>query len=68
MKNLPKIGELVVVNDLPDATLYRVVETHGKFHVGLIDSTIEDKYPNQKVQWIDVDCLQRPSKQQLAAA
>ena len=60
MKTLPKVGELVVVNDLPDATLYRVVETDGKFGVGLIDSTIEDKVPNQAVQWIDVGVIKYP--------
>ena len=54
MKTLPAIGSLVVVNDMPDATLYRVVETDGKFGVGLIDSTIEKQVPNQAVQWIDV--------------
>jgi len=60
MKNLPKIGELVVVNDLPDATLYRVVDTDGKFGVGLIDSTIEKKVPNQATQWIDVGVVKYP--------
>ena len=60
MKNLPKIGELVVVNDLPDATLYRVVDLNGKFSVGLIDSTIEKTVPNQATQWIDVGVVKYP--------
>ena len=60
MKKLPKVGEIVVVNDLPDATLYRVVETDGKFGVGLIDSTIEKQVPNQAVQWIDVGVVKYP--------
>ena len=59
------VGQLVVVNDLPDATLYRVVELAGKFGVGLIDSGIEKKYPNQKVQWIDKSCLKNPTEKQL---
>ena len=59
------VGQLVVVNDLPDATLYRVVELSGKFNVGLIDSGIEKKYPNQRVQWIDKSCLQNPTDKQL---
>ena len=50
------VGQLVVVNDLPDATLYRVVELAGKFNVGLIDSGIEKIHPNQRVQWIDKSC------------
>jgi hypothetical protein len=65
MKTLPNVGELVVVNDLPDATLYRVVETSGKFWVGLIDSTIEKKVPNQAVQSSDRDMIQYPTKKQL---
>jgi len=60
------VGQLVVVNDLPDATLYRVVELDGKFNVGLIDSGIEKKYPNQRVQWIDKSCLEAPTQKQLA--
>ena len=59
------VGQLVVVNDLPDATLYRVVELAGKFGVGLIDSGIEKKYPNQKIQWIDKCYLENPSEKQL---
>jgi hypothetical protein len=60
MKKLPSVGELVVVNNLPDATLYRVVETNGKFGVGLIDSTIEKQVPNQATQWIDVGVVKYP--------
>jgi hypothetical protein len=59
------VGQLVVVNDLPDATLYRVVELAGKFGVGLIDSGIEKTRPNQKVQWIDKCYLENPSEKQL---
>jgi hypothetical protein len=64
MKNLPKIGELVVVNDLSDATMWRVVELQGKFGVGLIDSGIEDRVPKQKVQWMDKCYLSYPTKKQ----
>lgn len=60
------VGDLVVVNNLPDATLYRVVDTDGKFGVGLIDATTENQRPNQRVQWIDVDCLEKPTRQQLS--
>lgn len=59
------VGQIVVVNNLPDATLYRVVDTDGKFGVGLIDSTIEKTVPNQRVQWIDISCLEKPTKIQL---
>ncbi len=65
MKNLPKIGELVVVNDLPDATLYKVVEVIGKFGVGLVDSEMEKKGYSLAVNYIDVNCLQKPTRQQL---
>lgn len=65
MKSLPVIGSLVVVNDLPDAIFYRVVETQGKFNVGLIDSTIEKQVPNQTVQWIDIGSLKYPTTAQI---
>ena len=60
MKHLPVVGSLVVVNNLPDATFYKVVETDGKFGVGLIDSTIEKTVPNQATQWIDVGVVKYP--------
>ena len=62
MKNLPAVGTLVVVNNLPDATYYKVVATDGKFNVGLIDSTIEKQVPNQAVQWIDVSLIKHIKK------
>ena len=65
MKHLPAVGTLVVVNNLPDATYYRVVETDGKFGVGLIDSTIEKQIPNQAVQWIDVELIKLPTTSQM---
>ena len=65
MKNLPAVGTLVVVNNLPDATYYKVVATDGKFNVGLIDSTIEKQVPNQAVQWIDVGLVKYPTTSQI---
>ena len=65
MKHLPAVGTLVVVNNLPNATYYRVVETDGKFGVGLIDSTIEKQIPNQAVQWIDVGVIKLPTTSQM---
>jgi hypothetical protein len=65
MKNLPAVGTLVVVNNLPDATYYKVVATDGKFNVGLIDSTIEKQVPNQAVQWIDVGLVKLPTTFQM---
>ena len=65
MKNNYAVGDLVVVNDLDDATLWRIVDTQGKFGIGLIDATIEKKIPNQQVQWIDVSALKKPNEKQL---
>ena len=65
MKHLPVVGSLVVVNNLPDATFYKVVETDGKFGVGLIDSTIEKQVPNQSIQWIDVGSEKKPTTAQM---
>ena len=65
MKHLPVVSSIVVVNNLPDATFYKVVETDGKFGVGLIDSTIEKQVPNQAIQWIDVGSVKFPTKAQM---
>lgn len=65
MKNNYAVGDLVVVNDLDDATLWRIVDTQGKFGIGLIDATIEKQIPNQQVQWIDVSALKKPNTKQL---
>lgn len=65
MKNNYAVGDLVVVNDLDDATLWRIVDTQGKFGIGLIDATIEKQIPNQQVQWIDISALKKPNAKQL---
>lgn len=65
MKNNYAVGDLVVVNDLDDATLWRIVDTQGKFGIGLIDATIEKKIPNQQIQWLDISALKKPTKKQL---
>jgi hypothetical protein len=65
MKNLPKIGELVVLNDLSDAVLWKVVETEGKFRAGLIDPASDG---NHTTLWIDICYLQKPTNKQLANA
>ena len=65
MKSNYAVGDLVVVNNLDDATLWRIVETQGKFGIGLIDATIEKQIPNQQVQWIDVTTLKKPNAKQL---
>lgn len=59
-----RIGELVVVNKLPDATLYRVKDV-GDRMIGVIDSEIEEQRPNQTVQWLDATCFRRPTTAQL---
>lgn len=66
MKKLPEVNQLVVLNNEPDATLYRVKETEGKRGVGLFDATIEDKRPIQRIQWVDVSLVFAPSVGQLA--
>lgn len=65
MKKMPKVFDLVVVNHEPDATLYRVKELGGKRSVGLIDATIEDKHPNQRIQWTDLSLIDSPTVGQL---
>ncbi|WP_333710333.1 hypothetical protein [Malikia spinosa] len=65
MKKLPAVFDLVVMNHEVDATMYRVQEL-GVREVGVIDATIEDKNPNQRIQWVDVSMVQAPTVGQLA--
>lgn len=60
-----EIDALVALNDSPDANLWRVKEYPGKFDVGLIDASIEDVLPNQRVQWVDISLIKKPTKSQL---
>ena len=57
------VNQLVVVNDLPDATLYRVKFVEG-VKVGVIDAGLPEK--NQAVQVHDKSLFHQPSKVQLA--
>ncbi len=63
MKDL-KLNDLVVMNHEPGATLFRVKKITGN-SVALIDSTLEEQYPNQRFQWQDITVLLRPNKAQL---
>lgn len=65
MKSKYAIGDLVVVNNSDDAVLWRIVDTQGKFGIGLIDATIEKTVPNQQVQWIDIGAIKKPNNKQL---
>jgi len=65
MKSKFAVGDLVVVNNLEDATLWRIVDKQGSFGIGLIDATIEKTVPNQQVQWIDIGSLKKPNTMQL---
>lgn len=61
MKKLPKLNELVVFNhDDPEATMFRVKGLSPR-GVAVIDAEIEDKHPNQSVQWMDVSCTLYPN-------
>lgn len=66
MKQCPDINSLVVVSHNMNATIYRVVDTDPpKSGVGIIDATIEDRFPNQIPQWVDISILKAPSIGQL---
>lgn len=64
MKKLPEIGSVVVANVTQDAVFWRVVDHIGKVGVYVIDVSIEDKVPNQAVQYLDVDQVLYPSIKQ----
>ena len=67
MKSLPNIGDLVVVNNFPDATLYRVVEIVGKFGLGVVDDAMQRKGFSVATQYCDVSIVQKPTKNQLTS-
>ena len=66
MKKMPRVFDLVVMHHETDATLYRVRELGNK-SVGVIDATIEDAQPNQRVQWIDLSLVMQPTHAQLVS-
>jgi hypothetical protein len=68
MKRLPAVSDLVVMNHEQDATMFRVKERGGNGRlVGIIDATIEDQHPNQRIQYVDISLCHAPTVGQLAA-
>lgn len=66
MKTMPRVYDLVVLSQDSNATLYRVRELGESKLVGVIDTSIEDSRPNQRIQWLDVSTLMTPTNAQLA--
>lgn len=66
MRKQPNIFDIVVQSHNADATLWRVVEHFEKFEVGIIDAELEDKHPNQRVQYIGIERLMNPTRLQMA--
>lgn len=67
MKKLPAINSLVVFNHLPDAAVFRVVETKAPFRVGVIDRSLESMDVTPAVQWVDVSMILMPTLRQLSS-
>jgi hypothetical protein len=60
----PCVNDLAVMHYCAtDVTMYRVKEVEGR-RVGVIDATIEDKRPNQAMQWVDSTMLFPPNNAQ----
>lgn len=67
-KKFPAVGDLVVMRHSPEATMFRVKEVNEEAkQVGLIDAEIEDKFPNQAIQWMPRSLPLFPSVGQLKA-
>lgn len=68
IKNL-KVGDLVVMNNLPDAALFLVVKLDG-LSVGLQDLVSRRRFPEDKVavQWADIGNCKTPSVEALTKA
>jgi len=65
MNKAPQINDLVCMNKLANAVIFKVVDVDG-FNVGLIDAT--NNRPNQKTQWIDYSTMQNATNTQLKNA
>ena len=52
-------GDLVVINDSPNATLYVVLEV-DRFNVSIREAGTDDLF-----RWTDISILQKPTKEQL---
>ena len=61
MKNV-KVGDQVVVNDLPDTQVYRVKEVRG--HMVGLTYTVQGE--DAETGWVDVTMIRKPTKKQLA--
>jgi hypothetical protein len=58
----PQVGELVVFNHNPDATLFRVKAMEG-LTLTVVDRDIEDNFPNE--QYMDISLAMAPTVAQL---
>jgi hypothetical protein len=58
-KGILKEGDLVVMNDLIDATLYVVLEVDG------FNANIREAGTNYRAEWQDVSLMQYPTQEQM---
>ena len=65
MKKAPKKYDTVCMNGNSDAAVFRVVEVDGR-NIGLVDATSDR--PNQRVQWMDMSCMEPATRGQLQNA
>lgn len=60
-----KVGDMIVLNKTIDAVIWLVLETDGKFLLGVKDMS-KDALPlnAQRLQWIDVSLARKPTHAQ----
>lgn len=59
------VNDLVVFGHFDGSTMFRVKERNGRV-LGIIDATIEGTHPNQRIQYADISCVERPNRKQMA--
>ena len=69
MKAKFKVGDFVVLNKSVSAILWIVLDRDGDFLLGIKDASRGALPPSQqKMQWIDVSFVKKPTKKQLLAS
>jgi hypothetical protein len=67
MKKLPALNSLIVLHHEEGAVMFRVKAYEGTTEVGVIDATIEDRFPKQMIKWLDRSSCLVPTVGQLKA-
>jgi|GEM_PF-5341485 len=65
MSNSFDVGDLVSLNEQPDAAVFRVVDI-GTLTVALVDQYLDLRGLGARTQWVDISLPRRASDEQIA--